>query len=82
MAEKKVKVRIKPLCNIGGIGNAGDVVWLTSAEAEEYAEYVEAATDTSPSPPTPLPLGEGSEVEDHSIMKPEVRRSGRVARKK
>lgn len=76
MAEKKVRVRIKPLCNIGGIGKAGDVVWMTPAEAEQYAEYVKAVADTDePPPPQPSPLqGEGDEVEDHKIMKPRSKR--------
>ena len=46
MAEPKVRVRIKPLKGIGGIGNAGDEVMMTPEEAEMYfrdgyVEYVE-----------------------------------------
>lgn len=86
MADEKVKVRIKPLMGIGGVGNAGDVVWMSRADAEMYfrdgyVEYVEEGDQPSPSP-QPSPDGRGSEVEDHQIMKPETRRSGKVARKK
>ena len=78
MANQKVKVRIKPLHGIGGVGEAGDMVMMTPAEAEMYFRdgYVEYVEDmVPPSPPTPLPLGEGSEGEDHKIMKPQPKRS-------
>ena len=86
----KVKVKIKPLHNIGGVGKAGDVVWMLPAEAEAYARdgYVEYVNDegrmmndegASTAPvSTPAPLSE----EDHVIMKPEVKRAKKVVRKK
>ena len=88
--DERVRVKIKPLHNIGGVGKAGDVVWMSPAEAEAYVRdgYVEllavsgellAVSDASTAPvSTPAPLSE----EDHVIMKPEVKRGKRVVRKK
>lgn len=73
MADEKVKVRITPLHGIGGVGEAGDVVMMTPAEAEMYfrdgfVEYVDAKVpDASEEPKVP-------EVEDHRIMKPQSKR--------
>lgn len=41
--EKTVKVRLLPLHNIGGYGNAGDVVIMPTAVAKQYVKegYVE-----------------------------------------
>ena len=83
MEEPKIKVRILPLHNIGGVGKAGDVVWMSAADAEMYVRegYVEVVSETTPAPdPHPaLPqigehdLGEG----DHKILKPQSKRSKR-----
>jgi hypothetical protein len=76
MDDTKIKVRILPLHNIGGVGMAGDVVWMSAADAEMYVRdgYVELLTENDP---TPVPsqmstFGEGSE--DHKIMKPRAKR--------
>ena len=87
MADEKVKVRIRPLHGIGGVGEAGDEVWMSRTDAEMYfrdgyVEYVDESNPPSDLTPSPSPKGEGSEAEDHAIMKPEARRSGRVVRKK
>jgi len=85
MADEKVRVRIRPLKGIGGVGNAGDVVMMSPEDAEMYfrdgyVEYVdEEKSATSPQ------IGEASNLggdEDHAIMKPEARRSGKIMRKK
>jgi hypothetical protein len=93
----KVKVKIKELHNIGGVGKAGDVVWMTVAEAEAYfrdgyVEYVEEqrsaisgellAEGASTASGVPLSAQREEVVEDHAIMKPQAKRTGRVARKK
>lgn len=79
MADEKVKVRIRPLHGIGGVGEAGDVVWMTQADAEMYVkdgfvEYVTPADLT----PSPYPDGhtspKGDGGEDHAIMKPQSKR--------
>ena len=72
--EDKVKVKIKPLHNIGGVGKAGDVVWMTPAEAEMYVRdgYVELLAVSGEQ------LAESSDqpvVEDHLIMKPQSKRA-------
>jgi hypothetical protein len=55
-----VKVKILPLHNIGGIGQAGDVVWMVAQEAAIYVKdgYVEIIDDDAPpaSQPAPTPL--------------------------
>lgn len=86
--EDKVKVKIKPLHNIGGVGKAGDVVWMTPAEAEMYVRdgYVEllAVSDellTESSDQLSV-ISEQPVVEDHAVMKPEVKRVKKVVRKK
>lgn len=79
MAEKKVKVKIKPLHGIGGIGEAGDVVWMSKTDAEiyirdGYVEYVE--DDSAPvvaSEQAQLFVEPKEEAEDHTIMKPQAR---------
>jgi len=89
--DERVQVKIKPLHNIGGVGKAGDVVWMTPAEAEGYARdgYVELlAEGTSSASGIPLSAatrarGQREEVvEDHAVMKPEAKRATRVVRKK
>lgn len=70
--DERVRVKILPLHNIGGVGKAGDVVWMLPAEAEAYVRdgYVEYINDegrmmndegasTAPvSTPAPLPQGD------------------------
>lgn len=80
---EKVKVRIRPLHNIGGVGKAGAVVWMSREDAEMYVRdgYVDVVED-APSQPPPnaksANLGEGPKAaEDHKIMKPEVKRGRR-----
>ncbi len=34
--QDQVKVRLLPLHNIGGVGYAGDVVWMSEEDAEKY----------------------------------------------
>lgn len=95
--DERVRVKIKPLHNIGGVGKAGDVVWMSPADAEAYVRdgYVElvafsgellAVSDASTAPvstPAPLPQGDDISEEDHVIMKPEVKRAAKkVVRKK
>lgn len=36
--EKQVKIKIKPLCGIGGYGNAGDVVMMPLSLAKQYEQ--------------------------------------------
>lgn len=36
--ELLVRVRLKPFCNIGGYGKAGDVVMMSVADAERYRD--------------------------------------------
>lgn len=73
---KMVKVKILPLHNIGGIGRAGDVVWMVEKEAAIYVEegYVEIVDQphTTRTPPE-LTLPESSE--DHAVMKPQSKRT-------
>lgn len=62
-----VKVRLKPLKSIGGVGNPGDVVTMSEEDAKRYVEegYVEIVEDSDQ---TPAPQGE------HVIMKPQSKR--------
>lgn len=79
MAEKKIKVRIKPLHNIGGIGNAGDEVWLVEADAHYWVKegYVEIVKDPEPGLDTASPTRPADDVvSDHAILKPQSKRSG------
>lgn len=78
MADEKIKVRIKPLHAIGGIGEAGAEVRMTRAEVDYYlAEgYIEILTpsDTPPMAPPAVPA-KSTEPEDHAVMKPQSKRS-------
>lgn len=79
MAEEKIKVRIKPFKGIGGVGDAGDEVWMTRAEVDYYlAEgFIEILPpgDVPPIAPPPVPAQTNEqETEDHQIMKPQNRR--------
>ena len=77
MNEEKVKVRILPLKGIGGVGNAGDVVWMSAADAEMYVRdgFVEVVAEGTPLPSASPQMEERHlEGEDHAIMKPEKKR--------
>lgn len=74
MDNAKVKVRILPLKGIGGVGNAGDVVWMSAADAEMYVRdgYVVKVEEKTPAPaPAPVPP---VEEEHHVIIKPAKKR--------
>lgn len=78
----EVKVRILPLKGIGGVGNAGDVVTMSAADAEMYArdgfvEYVaESVTQNAVS--VTINVDASAEVtEDHAIMNPQAKRAKR-----
>ena len=60
MDEKKVKVRILPLKGIGGVGNAGDEVWMSEGDAQYYVRegFVEVIGPLYPAPePEATPKG-------------------------
>lgn len=75
MPDKKIKFRILPLHNIGGIGKAGDVVWMTEAEARIYIEegYLEVVTEPEAVPVSSTSVAKAEEA-DHAILKPRSRR--------
>ena len=78
MSDDKVKVRILPLRGIGGVGNAGDVAWISAADAEMYVRegYVEIVPSPDPHPALPqIKERDLGEEEHHTIMKPEVKRA-------
>jgi hypothetical protein len=77
MNEAKIKVRILPLKGIGGVGNAGDVVMMSAADAEMYVRdgFVEVVVEESQTLTLPSPLkGEDVEEDDPAIVKPQARR--------
>ena len=87
--EDKVKVKIKPLHNIGGVGKAGDVVWMSVDDVnlylkEGYIELIPPSDTPPPAPPSPQPSPlQGEGADDHAVMKPEVKRAAKkVVRKK
>ena len=97
MANEKVKVQIKPWHAIGGVGEAGDVVWMSVEDAEMYFRdgYVEYYVEEQTSAVSGQQLAEGAsstpmstsaplstKEEEHAVMKPEVKRGKRVVRKK
>ena len=76
----EVKVRILPLKGIGGVGNAGDVVTMSAADAEMYVRdgFVEVVPDPTPLPSASPQMEESHlEGEDHAIMKPQAKRAKR-----
>jgi hypothetical protein len=81
MDDTKIKVRILPLKGIGGVGNAGDVVTMSAADAEMYVRdgYVEVVEDATPSDlRTSSPNLESANLEEsHEIMKPQAKRAKR-----
>jgi len=88
MEDKKVKVKIKPLHGIGGVGEAGDVVWMSVDDVNRYLKdgYIEIVPPSAtppPAPPSPQPSPlQGEGAEDHAIMKPVAKRVKKVVRKK
>jgi hypothetical protein len=76
MDEKNIKVRILPLKGIGGVGNAGDVVMMSAADAEMYVRdgFVEVVEESQTLTPALSLEGEGVIAEDHAIMKPAKKR--------
>jgi len=83
MDDTKIKVRILPLHNIGGVGMAGDVVWMSAADAEMYIREGDVeVVDADPAAPNALQtLPPNDEVQErhlveegHVIMKPQSRR--------
>jgi hypothetical protein len=87
MAKKddRVKVRIKPLHGIGGVGEAGDEVLMSKDEAEQYfmdgyVEYVEAKSEPSvvistAAEPDPRPEPIKPDTGAGTVMKPETKRT-------
>jgi len=78
--EKTVRVKILPLKGIGGVGNAGDVVTMSAADAEMYVRdgFVEVVPDPPPLPSASPQIEERHlEGEDHAIMKPQAKRAKR-----
>lgn len=79
MADEKVQVRIKPLMGIGGVGNAGDEVWMSREDAEMYVrdgyvEYVDPPAAKAASPQIEDHDLAGVAEESHKIMKPRSKR--------
>ena len=75
-----VKVRILPLKGIGGVGNAGDVVTMSAADAEMYVRdgFVEYVVEATPLPSASPQMEEHHlKGEDHTIMKPQAKRAKR-----
>jgi hypothetical protein len=80
MDDIKIKVRILPLKGIGGVGDAGDVVTMSAADAEMYVRdgFVEVVEESTPSVLRTSPPNSESanleEKEDHKIIKPQSKR--------
>lgn len=85
MAKKddRVRVRIKPLHGIGGVGEAGDVVFMSKEDADSYIQqgYVEVVEDEAApaviqSEVVPVEEKAAEEkAEVQTVMKPETKRS-------
>ena len=78
----EVKVRILPLKGIGGVGNAGDVVWMSAADAEMYVRdgFVElvAGSVTQNAVSVTINVDASTDAtEEHVIMKPQAKRAKR-----
>ena len=76
--EKNITVRILPLKGIGGIGNAGDVVMMSAADAEMYVRdgFVEVVSGSETLAEQSGTL-DSDETEDHTIIKPQAKRGKR-----
>lgn len=82
MDDKKVKVRLLPLKSIGGVGNAGDVVTMSAADAEMYVRdgYVEYVAESGAQNAVSVTINvdaSAGATDDHAIMKPQTKRSKR-----
>lgn len=77
MDDTKIKVRILPLKGIGGVGNAGDVVWMSAADAEMYVRdgFVELVAGSVTQ--NAVVDASADVTEDHAIMKPQAKRAKR-----
>ena len=78
----EVKVRILPLKGIGGVGNAGDVVWMSEADAEMYARdgFVEVVPESGTRNAVSVTINvdaSANTTEEHAIMKPQAKRAKR-----
>ena len=78
----EVKVRILPLKGIGGVGNAGDVVWMSEADAEMYVRdgFVEVVPESGTRNAVSVTINVDASAgvtEEHVIMKPQAKRAKR-----
>ena len=82
MNDNKVKVRILPLKGIGGVGNAGDVVTMSAADAEMYVRdgFVEVVPESVTQNAVSVTINVDTSTdatEEHVIMKPQAKRAKR-----
>ena len=82
MNEEKIKVRILPLKGIGGVGNAGDAVWMSAADAEMYVRdgFVEVVPESVTQNAVSVTINVDASTdatEEHVIMKPQAKRAKR-----
>ncbi len=78
----EVKVRILPLKGIGGVGNAGDVVTMSAADAEMYVRdgFVEVVPESITRNAVSVTINVDASTdatEEHVIMKPQAKRAKR-----
>ena len=78
----EVKVRILPLKGIGGVGNAGDVVTMSAADAEMYVRdgFVEVVPESVTQNAVSVTINVDTSTdatEEHVIMKPQAKRAKR-----
>ncbi len=78
----EVKVRILPLKGIGGVGNAGDVVTMSAADAEMYVRdgFVEVVPESGTQNAVSVTINVNASTdatEAHVIMKPQAKRAKR-----
>ena len=78
----EVKVRILPLKGIGGVGNAGDVVTMSAADAEMYVRdgFVEVVPESVTQNAVSVTINVDATTdatEEHVIMKPQTKRAKR-----
>ena len=78
----EVKVRILPLKGIGGVGNAGDVVWMSEVDAEMYVRdgFVEVVPESGTRNAISVTINVDASAgmtEEHVIIKPQAKRTKR-----
>jgi len=78
----EVKVRILPLKGIGGVGNAGDMVTMSAADAEMYVRdgFVEVVPESVTQNAVSVTINVDASTdatEEHVIMKPQAKRAKR-----